>query len=136
MNGNARTYHQKLAPLLSTNAGVVLTTSIANVIGMVDTSVHAAGKAALRGEPVYGTASGTVVESRADGLPVGTVVLHMSGWREESIPGPDEAFPVPDSVFPGPEYPLNQGVPAYHGIGASSPCRTSSSPAYTAATSS
>jgi len=39
---------QKLAPLLSTNAGVVLTTSIANVIGMVDTSVYAAGKAALR----------------------------------------------------------------------------------------
>ncbi|WP_231514054.1 SDR family oxidoreductase [Microbispora rosea] len=39
---------QKLAPLLSANAGVVLTTSIANVIGMVDTSVYAAGKAALR----------------------------------------------------------------------------------------
>jgi NADPH-dependent curcumin reductase CurA len=43
-------------------------------------------------------------------------VLHMSGWREESILGPGEAFPVPDSVFPGPEYLLNQGVPAYHGI--------------------
>ncbi|MFG2677583.1 SDR family oxidoreductase [Streptomyces sp. NPDC048392] len=39
---------QKLAPLLSTGAGVVLTTSVANVIGMVDTSVYAAGKAALR----------------------------------------------------------------------------------------
>lgn len=39
---------QKLAPLLSANAGVVLTTSIANVIGMADTSVYAAGKAALR----------------------------------------------------------------------------------------
>jgi NAD(P)-dependent dehydrogenase (short-subunit alcohol dehydrogenase family) len=39
---------QKLAPLLSTNAGVVLTTSIANVMGLVDTSVYAAGKAALR----------------------------------------------------------------------------------------
>ncbi|PZG21006.1 SDR family oxidoreductase [Nonomuraea aridisoli] len=39
---------QKLAPLLSTGAGVVLTTSIANVIGMLDTSVYAAGKAALR----------------------------------------------------------------------------------------
>ena len=39
---------QELAPLLSANAGVVLTTSIANVIGMVDTSVYAAGKAALR----------------------------------------------------------------------------------------
>ncbi|GAA5086361.1 NAD(P)-dependent dehydrogenase (short-subunit alcohol dehydrogenase family) [Thermocatellispora tengchongensis] len=39
---------QKLAPLLSTGAGVVLTTSIANVIGLPDTSVYAAGKAALR----------------------------------------------------------------------------------------
>lgn len=39
---------QKLAPLLSTNASVVLTTSIANVIGMAQTSVYAAGKAALR----------------------------------------------------------------------------------------
>lgn len=39
---------QKLAPLLSTNADILLTTSIANVMGLVDTSVHAAGKAALR----------------------------------------------------------------------------------------
>ncbi|NDL60597.1 SDR family oxidoreductase [Phytoactinopolyspora mesophila] len=39
---------QKLAPLLSTGAGVVLTTSIANVIGMPDISIYAAGKAALR----------------------------------------------------------------------------------------
>ncbi|WP_345963470.1 SDR family oxidoreductase [Streptomyces sp. BRB040] len=39
---------QKLAPLLSTGAGVVLTTSAANVVGMADTSVYAAGKAALR----------------------------------------------------------------------------------------
>jgi NADPH-dependent curcumin reductase CurA len=68
------------------------------------------------GEPIYGPAIGRVVESRADELPVGTVVLHMSGWREESIVGPGEAFPVPDGVFPGPEYLLNQGVPAYHGM--------------------
>ncbi len=39
---------QKLAPLLSEDAGVVLTTSIANVMGLMDTSVYAAGKAALR----------------------------------------------------------------------------------------
>ncbi|MFF8101445.1 SDR family oxidoreductase [Streptomyces sp. NPDC014986] len=39
---------QKLAPLLGTGAGVVLTTSAANVIGMRETSVYAAGKAALR----------------------------------------------------------------------------------------
>jgi NAD(P)-dependent dehydrogenase (short-subunit alcohol dehydrogenase family) len=39
---------QKLAPLLSTGAGVVLTTSVANALGMLDTSVYAAGKAAVR----------------------------------------------------------------------------------------
>jgi NAD(P)-dependent dehydrogenase (short-subunit alcohol dehydrogenase family) len=39
---------QKLAPLLSTGAGVVLTTSVANVMGLLETSVYAAGKAALR----------------------------------------------------------------------------------------
>jgi NADPH-dependent curcumin reductase CurA len=68
------------------------------------------------GEPIYGPAVGRVVESHADDLPVGTVVLHMSGWREESILARGEAFPVPEGVFPGPEYLLNQGVPAYHGI--------------------
>ncbi|MFD6989877.1 SDR family oxidoreductase [Streptomyces sp. NPDC059943] len=39
---------QRLAALLSTGAGVVLTTSVANVMGMPETSVYAAGKAALR----------------------------------------------------------------------------------------
>src|SRR5699024_6953648 len=53
------------------------------------------------GEPIHGTAIGRVVESRSDDLPVDTVVLHMSGWRDESVLDPDEAFPVPDGVFPG-----------------------------------
>jgi NAD(P)-dependent dehydrogenase (short-subunit alcohol dehydrogenase family) len=39
---------QKLAPLLIAGAGVVLTTSIANVVGIPETSAYAAGKAALR----------------------------------------------------------------------------------------
>ena len=39
---------QKLAPLLSRGAGVVLTTSVAGSVGLLDTSVYAAGKAALR----------------------------------------------------------------------------------------
>ncbi|MGW9307044.1 SDR family oxidoreductase [Saccharomonospora azurea] len=39
---------QKIAPLLSPGAGVVLTTSAVNVVGMAETSVYAAGKAALR----------------------------------------------------------------------------------------
>jgi NAD(P)-dependent dehydrogenase (short-subunit alcohol dehydrogenase family) len=39
---------QKLAPLLNAGAGVVLTTSVANVVGIPATSVYSAGKAALR----------------------------------------------------------------------------------------
>ena len=39
---------QKLAPLLVDGAGVVLTTSVANVMGLPGTSVYAASKAALR----------------------------------------------------------------------------------------
>ncbi len=39
---------QKLAPLLSPGAGVVLTTSVANTIGLLETSVYSASKAALR----------------------------------------------------------------------------------------
>ena len=39
---------QRLAPLLHDGAGVVLTTSVANVAGIPDTSVYAASKAALR----------------------------------------------------------------------------------------
>jgi NAD(P)-dependent dehydrogenase (short-subunit alcohol dehydrogenase family) len=39
---------QKLAPLLVDGAGVVLTTSVANVMGLFGTSVYAASKAALR----------------------------------------------------------------------------------------
>ncbi|ATY14800.1 short-chain dehydrogenase [Amycolatopsis sp. AA4] len=39
---------QKLAPLLRSGAGVVLTTSTANVLGLPETSVYSASKAALR----------------------------------------------------------------------------------------
>ena len=39
---------QKLAPLLGENAGVVLTTSVADTVGILDSSVYAASKAALR----------------------------------------------------------------------------------------
>jgi NAD(P)-dependent dehydrogenase (short-subunit alcohol dehydrogenase family) len=39
---------QKLAPLMTAGAGIVLTTSVANVMGLPETSVYSAGKAALR----------------------------------------------------------------------------------------
>jgi NADPH-dependent curcumin reductase CurA len=37
------------------------------------------------GEPLEGGAVGEVVESKADGLAPGDLVLHMSGWRDEAV---------------------------------------------------
>ncbi|OUE24258.1 MDR family NADP-dependent oxidoreductase [Clavibacter michiganensis] len=66
-------------------------------------------------EPLWGGAVGTVVESRAE-MPVGTVVTHMSGWREEVV-GIASAFrPVDVDRLPSAEHVLNQGVTAYHGM--------------------
>lgn len=67
------------------------------------------------GDPLWGGAVGTVIES-ASGLPVGTAVQHMNGWREESVGDASLFRPVPTGVFPGVEYVLNQGVTAYHGM--------------------
>src|SRR5699024_9008470 len=43
----------------------------------------------------HGGAVGRVVEARVAGLAAGTVVQHMSGWREESILNADEGLPMP-----------------------------------------
>ena len=37
------------------------------------------------GEPLQGGAVGEVIESKADGYAVGDNVLHMMGWRDESV---------------------------------------------------
>jgi NADPH-dependent curcumin reductase CurA len=68
-----------------------------------------------RDEPLWGGATGTVVESASD-MPVGTVVTHMSGWREEVVGAPAGFWPVPVDRLPGAEYVLNQGVTAHHGM--------------------
>src|SRR5260370_25539007 len=67
------------------------------------------------GEPLWGGAVGTVVESNADNLPVGTVVLHMQGWRTHATGDAGTFWPVPVETLPRAEYALNQGVTAYHG---------------------
>lgn len=67
------------------------------------------------GAPLWGGAVGTVIESASD-LPVGTVVQHMNGWREEFTAPASSVYPVPVEMLPGAEYVLNQGVTAYHGM--------------------
>jgi hypothetical protein len=37
------------------------------------------------GEPLEGGAIGEVIESRAEGLAPGDLVLHMAGWRDEAV---------------------------------------------------
>ena len=71
------------------------------------------------GEPMEGTAVGTVIESRAPGLKPGDQVLHMLGWRDEAV-GPAEAFEkLPDLGVP-PESWLGimhgNGATAYFGL--------------------
>ena len=71
------------------------------------------------GEPMEGTAVGTVVESRADGLKPGDKVLHSLGWRDEAV-GPAAAFeklpdlPVPDESWLGLMFVT--GATAYFGL--------------------
>lgn len=67
------------------------------------------------GQPIYGSAVGEVIETRAD-MPVGTVVYHSQGWRSISTLPAAQVFPVPIDSIPGPEYMLTQGVTSYHGI--------------------
>lgn len=78
---------QKLAPLLSTGAGVVFTTSVANVMGLPETSVYAAGKAALRS--MARSLSGELLPRgiRVNAIspgPVDTQILERSGMTEEA----------------------------------------------------
>ncbi|GII76564.1 NADP-dependent oxidoreductase [Sphaerisporangium rufum] len=54
------------------------------------------------GELLDGGAVGEVVESRADGLPVGELVLHDRGWREEAVVDAARARAVrpPEGISP------------------------------------
>ena len=71
------------------------------------------------GEPMEGTAVGTVIESRAPGLQPGDLVLHMLGWRDEAV-GPADAFEkLPDLGVPEESWlgiMHGNGATAYFGL--------------------
>ena len=48
------------------------------------------------GEPMEGGAVGEVVESRAEGMDPGDLVLHMGGWRDEAVVPARAATKLPD----------------------------------------
>ncbi|WP_267435143.1 NADP-dependent oxidoreductase [Sphingomonas sp. GM_Shp_1] len=71
------------------------------------------------GEPMQGGAIGEVVESRSDGLAVGTLVSHMAGWRDEAVIPASQVQPLPDLPV-DPQAFLGQfgmpGMTAYYGL--------------------
>ncbi|QXT35467.1 NADP-dependent oxidoreductase [Sphingomonas sanguinis] len=71
------------------------------------------------GEPMQGGAVGEVVESRADGIAVGTLVSHMAGWRDEAVLPAAHVQPLPD-LGVDPQAFLGQfgmpGMTAYYGL--------------------
>lgn len=71
------------------------------------------------GEPMQGGAIGEVVESRADGIAVGTTVSHMAGWRDEAVLPAAHVQPLPD-LGVDPQAYLGQfgmpGMTAYYGL--------------------
>lgn len=71
------------------------------------------------GEPMQGGAIGEVVESRADGIAVGTMVSHMAGWRDEAVLPAAHVQPLPDLGVDSQAYLGQFGMPgmtAYYGL--------------------
>lgn len=71
------------------------------------------------GEAMQGGAVGEVVESRAGGVAVGDMVLHMAGWRDEAVLPASQVQKLPPLAVP-PQAFLGQlgmpGMTAYFGL--------------------
>ena len=69
--------------------------------------------------PMEGGAVGEVIESRAEGIAPGQLVLHMLGWRDEAV-GPAAAFTTLPDLGAPPQAFLGQlgmpGMTAYFGL--------------------
>jgi NADPH-dependent curcumin reductase CurA len=72
------------------------------------------------GEPMQGGAVGEVIESRREGFAPGDKVLHLGGWRDEAVVGPDLVpFKLPDLGLPEQSWLHNMGLTgrtAYMGL--------------------
>jgi NADPH-dependent curcumin reductase CurA len=71
------------------------------------------------GEAMQGGAVGEVTESRADGVAIGDMVLHMAGWRDEAVVSASQVQKLPPLAVP-PQAFLGQlgmpGMTAYFGL--------------------
>jgi NADPH-dependent curcumin reductase CurA len=71
------------------------------------------------GEAMQGGAVGEVTESRADGVAIGDMVLHMAGWRDEAVAPASQVQKLPPLAVP-PQAFLGQlgmpGMTAYFGL--------------------
>ncbi|HVL29635.1 MAG TPA: NADP-dependent oxidoreductase, partial [Sphingomicrobium sp.] len=71
------------------------------------------------GEPMEGGAVGEVVESKADGLAAGDMVLHMAGWRDEAVLPAPALTKLPELGVPPQAFLGNLGLTggtAYFGL--------------------
>lgn len=71
------------------------------------------------GEAMQGGAIGEVVESKADGVPVGTMVQHMLGWRDEAVLPAAQIQKLPALDVPPQQFLGMLGMPgmtAYFGL--------------------
>ncbi|WP_067491385.1 NADP-dependent oxidoreductase [Actinomadura hibisca] len=78
------------------------------------------------GEAMDGGAVGTVVASRAESVPVGSVVLHGLGWREHALLDARKARVLDTSAVPAEKYLGVLGMPgltAYAGLVAIAPVK-------------
>ncbi|OYY70923.1 NADP-dependent oxidoreductase [Sphingomonas sp. 28-63-12] len=71
------------------------------------------------GEEMQGGAVGEVIESQADGIAVGDMVLHMAGWRDEAVLSANQVQKLP-ALGVDPQAFLGQfgmpGMTAYFGL--------------------
>lgn len=68
------------------------------------------------GEPLWGGAVGTVLESRNENFKAGDQVSTMNGWKTHFVSGGEGLWTLAEGMFPEAYYTLCQGPTAYHGM--------------------